>query len=92
MRYIKSPMNYTGGKYKLLNSLFGIFPNDINVFVDLFAGSMEIPLNFKNEFGELKVLANVKDEKIETPLVLEIGKGYIYTGEIETLKKYIQME
>ena len=35
---------------------------------------------------------NVKDEKIETPLVLEIGKGYIYTGEIETLKKYIQME
>ena len=61
-------------------------------FVDLFAGSMEIPLNFKNEFKELDVLVNVKDEKIETPLVLEIGKGYIYTGEIETLKKYIQME
>ena len=31
-------------------------------------------------------------EEKETPLVLEIGKGYIYTGEIETLKKYIQME
>ena len=31
---------------------------------------------------------NVKDEKIETPLVLEIGKGYIYTnGIIANLRK-----
>lgn len=35
---------------------------------------------------------NVEDGKIETPLVLEIGKGYVYTGEIETLRKYIELE
>ena len=45
MSYIKSPLNYTGGKYKLLNSLFGIFPNDINVFVDLFAGGFNVGIN-----------------------------------------------
>lgn len=45
MSYIKSPLNYTGGKYKLLNSLFEIFPNDINVFVDLFAGGFNVGIN-----------------------------------------------
>ena len=45
MSYIKSPLNYTGGKYKLLRSLFGIFPNDINIFVDLFAGGFNVGIN-----------------------------------------------
>ncbi len=35
---------------------------------------------------------NVKGDKIETPLLLEIGKGYLYTGEVEMLKKYLSME
>lgn len=47
MKYIKSPLNYTGGKYKLLNSLFEIFPNDINTFVDLFAGGFNVGINVK---------------------------------------------
>lgn len=45
MKYIKSPLNYTGGKYKLLDSLFEIFPNDINTFVDLFAGGFNVGIN-----------------------------------------------
>ena len=36
--YIKSPLNYVGGKYKLLNEIIPLFPNDINTFVDLFGG------------------------------------------------------
>ena len=36
--YIKSPLNYTGGKYKLLPQIIPIFPSDINTFVDLFGG------------------------------------------------------
>ena len=31
MKYIKSPLNYTGGKYKLLDSLFEIFPKNIKI-------------------------------------------------------------
>lgn len=45
MQYIKSPLNYTGGKYKLLNSLFEIFPNKIDTFVDLFAGGFNVGIN-----------------------------------------------
>lgn len=45
MAYIKSPLNYTGGKYKLLNSLFEIFPNEVDTFVDLFAGGFNVGIN-----------------------------------------------
>lgn len=45
MKYIKSPLNYMGGKYKLLPELFEIFPKDINVFVDLFAGGLNVGIN-----------------------------------------------
>lgn len=45
MKYIKSPLNYMGGKYKLLPKLFEIFPKDINVFVDLFAGGLNVGIN-----------------------------------------------
>ena len=34
---VKSPLNYTGGKYKLLNQIIPIFPNDLDLFVDLFS-------------------------------------------------------
>ena len=42
---IKSPMNYTGGKYKLLPQILPLFPNDINRFVDLFAGGLDVSIN-----------------------------------------------
>ena len=36
--YIKSPMNYTGGKYKILEHIIPSFPKSINNFVDLRKG------------------------------------------------------
>ena len=66
MARIKPPFAYFGSKGRFYKEIKEIFEENYREnFVDLFAGSMEIPLNFKNEFGELKVLANVKDEKIE---------------------------
>ena len=44
-KYIKSPLNYVGGKYKLLDRLFEIFPEDINTFVDMFAGGANVCIN-----------------------------------------------
>ena len=41
MEYVKSPLNYTGGKYKLLPQLLELFPKQVNSFVDLFAGGGE---------------------------------------------------
>ena len=45
MEYVKSPLNYTGGKYKLLPQLLELFPEDINVFVDLFGGGGNVAVN-----------------------------------------------
>ena len=46
-KYIKSPMNYTGGKYKLLHQIEPLFPENINLFVDLFTGGGNIAANVK---------------------------------------------
>ena len=43
--YIKSPMNYTGGKYKILKHIIPNFPKDIHNFVDLFAGGLNVGIN-----------------------------------------------
>lgn len=43
--YIKSPTNYTGSKHKLLPQIIPLFPTDINVFVDLFGGGMNVGIN-----------------------------------------------
>lgn len=45
--YIKSPLNYTGGKYQLLPMLIQLFPKKINTFVDLFAGGFNVGVNVK---------------------------------------------
>lgn len=43
--YIKSPLNYVGGKYKLLNDIIPLFPKNINTFVDVFAGGFNVGIN-----------------------------------------------
>lgn len=45
MSYIKSPLNYTGGKYKLLKNIMPVFPEKIHTFVDLFAGGFNVGIN-----------------------------------------------
>lgn len=42
---IQSPLNYTGGKYKLLPQILPLFPKDINCFVDLFCGGCNVGIN-----------------------------------------------
>lgn len=42
---IQSPLNYTGGKFKLLPQILPHFPKDIDVFVDLFCGGCNVGIN-----------------------------------------------
>lgn len=42
---ICSPLNYIGGKHKLLPQILPLFPKDINVFVDLFCGGCNVGIN-----------------------------------------------
>ncbi|MEB7465721.1 DNA adenine methylase [Mammaliicoccus sciuri] len=44
---IKSPLNYVGGKYKLLPQIIPLFPKDIELFVDLFSGGANVGINVK---------------------------------------------
>lgn len=42
---IQSPLNYTGGKYKLLPQILPLFPQNINTLVDLFCGGCNVGIN-----------------------------------------------
>lgn len=42
---IESPLNYTGGKYKLLDQLLSHFPKNINNFYDIFCGGCNVGCN-----------------------------------------------
>lgn len=42
---IQSPMNYAGGKYKLLPQILPLFPDCIDTFVDLFCGGCNVGIN-----------------------------------------------
>lgn len=44
-KYIKSPMNYSGGKYRLLKQIMPLFPDKVNTFVDLFCGAGTVGIN-----------------------------------------------
>lgn len=48
-KYIKSPLNYVGGKYKLLPQIIPKFPDNIHTFVDLFGGGFNVGANVNAE-------------------------------------------
>lgn len=54
VKYIKSPLNYTGGKYKILSQIFETFPERVHTFVDLFAGGFNVGINVNAE----KIICN----------------------------------
>lgn len=78
MEYVKSPLNYTGGKYKLLPQLLELFPKQVNTFVDLFAGGGNVSVNVKAE----KVVFN--DLMWQVPEMLQEFKKF---GVEESLRK-----
>lgn len=43
--FVKSPLNYTGGKYKLLPQIMKLFPNHIKTFYDVFSGGANVGIN-----------------------------------------------
>lgn len=49
-QYIKSPLNYIGGKYRLLKQIIPLFPKEINTFVDLFSGGANVGINVRANY------------------------------------------
>lgn len=79
--FIKSPLNYIGGKYKILPQIFPLFPKKINQFVDLFTGGANVGINIEADTivlnDNLFFLIDLYDLMCKKP----IGEilSYIYT-------------
>ena len=73
--YIKSPLNFTGSKYKLLSQILPLFPDNIDTFVDLFGGGFNVGVNVKAKH----IVYN--DMSIQLAKMLR----YIQSNDIETL-------
>lgn len=71
--YDKSPLNYTGNKYKQLPQLLNIFPKDIDIFYDLFTGGGDVIANvqaserYANDFNPylIDILKTIQSQPIE---------------------------
>ncbi len=48
LELIQSPLNYTGGKFKLLPQILPLFPANVDIFVDLFCGGANVGVNVKS--------------------------------------------
>ena len=83
--YIKSPMNYTGGKYKLLPQILPFFPTEINTFVDLFTGGGNIAVNVNAN----KIIANDNETHV-IDIYKAFQNGYdSVEGIINAIESYI---
>lgn len=78
-KLIASPLNYTGGKYKLLPQILPLLPDNIKTFVDLFCGGCNVGVNVKAK----KVICNDIDKNL-------IGLfKYFQKSEFSSLKSKI---
>ncbi len=82
--FAKSPLNYVGGKYKLLNQLTKKFPSEVNTFVDYFCGGGNVGVNINAK----KVIAVDKEKYLID--VLNLFKKYSYTEIINQLEDIIE--
>lgn len=81
--FIKSPLNYVGGKYKLLPQIIPLFPDEISTFIDLFSGGANVGINVNADkivFNDINTKINeffryLQDHEIDN--VLEQIKYYI---------------
>lgn len=95
---IKSPLNYTGSKYKLLSQLMPLFPKNISTFVDLFTGGGTVALNvdsqktyaIDNNYSVIKLLSLFQklsfDELVDQVKELEKYYGLSRDNKLGYLK------
>lgn len=70
---VKSPLNYTGGKSKLLPQILPLFPDKVGTFIDLFCGGCNVGANVNankviyNDYMSqiIELFKNWKDTNLE---------------------------
>ena len=86
MSYIKSCLNYTGGKYKLLNQIMPLIPTECRTFIDMFCGGCNVGINMKAEHIIFNDKLEVLIELYKT--LLELEEDYIFSKIEEIIKRY----
>jgi len=87
-----SPLNYTGGKSKLLPQLLDIFPKDVDIFVDLFCGGGNVCANFDTGSivtqDKLHIIAN--DKLTQVVELLQVFSEKSSTEITEIINKHVE--
>ena len=92
MEFIKSPLNYTGGKFKLLPKIMPLF-DEAETFIDLFGGGGNVGINSRSE----KIIINDREkvvidffkkiQKLSIEDILESIKGYIENYDLSKVNQ-----
>lgn len=80
MKYIRSPISYSGSKYKLLDWLIPMFPKECDLFIEAFGGSGVVSFNYDG--GKDKVYV---DELWFLPVIF----NYLKYTNLDDLKNKI---
>ena len=91
--FIKSPMNYIGGKYKLLPQIYKYFPSHIETFVDLFCGGLDVSINIKadniisNDINSIMIDMYKEMQKMNISELLDYIDGTIAEYQLSKTNK-----
>lgn len=86
---LKSPLNYIGGKFKLLPQILPLFPKTVDTFVDLFCGGCNVGINAvcdKVIFNDINTILTEMFEQFKgmpLPLLLDTIEGLIKEWELD---------
>ena len=79
---VKSPLNYTGGKFKLLPQILPLFPNKIDTFIDLFGGGFNVGINVK---ANQVIYNDIEKHIVELLNYFKNNEGKIIIKQIDSL-------
>ena len=79
--YVKSPINYIGGKHKFLDQIIPKFPKEINTFLDLFAGGCNVGINVNPQ----KLILNDN-----ITFLIDMFQSF-YNNDYESIIKHIEL-
>ena len=79
---VKSPLNYTGGKYKILTQLIDKFPKDIDMFFDIFSGGGNVGVNIE---ANKIICVDINDRLISLFEYLQNEEYYHLVNHLDSL-------
>lgn len=82
--FVKSPLNYTGGKFKLLPQLLEKFPDNYKTFIDLFGGGFNVGVNVECD----RIIYN--DKQREVYRLIKLFYKYDYSSIIKKVEEIIK--